>query len=87
MQGNLPTHRSPGALDKPHVLHTQDIHSGGDQVLYGAHHASKDTGDLFEPRTGKDVPHKVTRLAQAAWSLYLLVRKCSKPKAHFYTKK
>ena len=56
-------------------------------MLYGAHHARKDTGDLFGPKTGKDIPHKVTRLAQAAWALYLLVRECSKPKAHFYTKK
>ena len=56
MQGSLPTHRSPGALDKPHVLPTGDTHSGGDQVLNGAHHSSKDTGDSLSPKQGEMPP-------------------------------
>lgn len=56
MQRNLPTHHSHSALDKPHVLPTEDIHkSGVDQMPYSTHHSNKDTGEPF-PKTGKYVP-------------------------------
>lgn len=37
---------------------------------------------FIEPATGKDIPSKVISLAQVVWALYLLGRKCSRPKAH-----
>lgn len=41
-------------------------------------------GTLSEHETGKDMPHNAESPAQAVWALYLLVRKCSRPKALSY---
>lgn len=41
-------------------------------------------GTLTEQETGKDSPHKAESLLQAVWALYVLIRKCSRPKALSY---
>ena len=61
--------------------------SGVGQVLYDAHSLSRDKRIFLEHETGKEVPHKVRRLAQAVWTPYLLVRKYSKPKVLSYATK
>ena len=35
-------------------------------------------------KQGKIFPHKVISLAYTVWALYLLVRKCFRPKTHSY---
>ena len=41
-------------------------------------------GLLIVPGIRDDIPTKVISLLQIMWALYLLVKKCSRPKAHSY---
>lgn len=42
----------------------------------------KSKGAHIESKRGKDISIQVTNLAHAVRILYVLVRKCSRPKAH-----
>lgn len=56
--------------------------SGVGRVLYDAHTWSKNKRPFFELKQGKIFPPKAVSPTQALWALSLLVRECSKPKAH-----
>lgn len=66
-------------------LPTENRNDGGvGRVTYDAHTLTKDKRGLTELEQGKVFPHKVISLALAVWVLYLLVRKCFRPRAYSF---
>lgn len=57
---------------------------GVDQVPYEAQTSRKDKRAFFEPETEKIFLHKVKSLTQDMWTIYILVGKYSKLRAHFW---
>lgn len=57
---------------------------GVDQVPHEAQTSRKDKRAFFEPETGKIFLHKVKSLTQDMWTIYVLVGKYCKPRAHFW---
>ena len=50
-------------------------------------HVLKQNKGIHIMKQGNRFPHKAISLAQTVWALYLLVRMCSRHKAHSYLTK
>ena len=57
---------------------------GVDQVPHEAQTSRKNKRAFFEPETEKIFLHKVKSLTQDTWTIYILVGKYSKLRAHFW---